>query len=142
MLKTVSSLTEPAFMAYQSTPQTMSNVVFEKINFQTETFDSENAYNTSTSTFTAPKAGLYQVNASVVMNATPVVIVMDIYVQGASSKLISFIGNTAGNAATGSGLVFLAAGWSLNIFALVTGTPSTNATARETYFTAYFVRSA
>jgi hypothetical protein len=140
--KEVVSVTLPAFMAHQSTPQTMSNVTFEKLNFQTKTYDFGNDYDTSTSTFTAPKSGLYQVGAAVAMDVTPSLILLDIYVQGASSKQICLIGNTAGNAATGSGLVFLQSGWSLNIFALVTGTPSTNATARETYFTAYFVRSA
>ena len=141
MLKTVSPVDIPAFMAYQSTLQTLSNVVWEKLNFQTETLDSNNAYNTSTSTFVAPKAGYYQVNAGVATDVTPSIIVLDIYIQGSPSKQICFIGNTSGNAANGSGLVFLNASWSLNIYVLVTGTPSTNATARETYFSAYFVRS-
>lgn len=140
--KEIVSVTVPAFMAFQSTPQVLSNVVLEKLNFQTETFDIGGNYNTATSTFSAPKAGLYQVGASVATTPTPSVILLDIYVQGVSSKQICLIGNSAGNAATGSGLVFLNAGDSLNIFVLVTGTPLTNATARETYFTAYFVRSA
>lgn len=56
----------PAFHAYQSTQQTgISAGVFTKVNLQTEEFDTNNCFDTSTSTFTPNVAGYYQVNATV-----------------------------------------------------------------------------
>jgi hypothetical protein len=52
----------PAFSAYQSTLQTLSGSTNTKILFQTEEFDTNN--NFASSTFTPTVAGYYQINAS------------------------------------------------------------------------------
>jgi hypothetical protein len=51
----------PAFSAYNSTPTSCSNTVTTKILLQTETFDTNN--NFASSTFTPTVAGYYQINA-------------------------------------------------------------------------------
>lgn len=58
--------TGPAFSAYQSTQQTGISVgVFTKVNLQTEEFDTNSCFDTSTSTFTPNVAGYYQVSGTV-----------------------------------------------------------------------------
>ena len=52
----------PAFSAYQSTQQTgISSATFTKVNFQTEEFDTNS--NFASSTFTPTIAGYYQINS-------------------------------------------------------------------------------
>jgi hypothetical protein len=62
MLTTASTFggTGPAFGAYQSTAQALSAGVYTKILFQTEEFDTNN--NFASSTFTPTVAGYYQLN--------------------------------------------------------------------------------
>ena len=57
----------PAFSAYTSASFDMASGAWVKQEFQTEFFDTDSAYNTSTSTFTVPSGmgGAYQVNAGV-----------------------------------------------------------------------------
>ena len=57
----------PAFSAYTSASYDIASSTAVKGLFQTELFDTDNAYNTSTSTFTVPTnmGGAYQVNAQV-----------------------------------------------------------------------------
>jgi hypothetical protein len=52
----------PAFSAYSSTATTTANNTFTKILFQTEDFDTNSNYDTSTSRFTPTVAGYYQFN--------------------------------------------------------------------------------
>jgi parallel beta-helix repeat protein len=61
----------PTFSAYQSVAQTLSSGVITVINFQTEEFDTDNAYDTSTSKFQPAVAGYYQINAQVSVAASP-----------------------------------------------------------------------
>jgi hypothetical protein len=54
----------PAFRAYRTTNQSVSNAVFTKIQFDAENFDTNNCYDsTSNYRFTPNVAGYYQVNA-------------------------------------------------------------------------------
>ena len=51
----------PAFLAYCNTQQSISHATNTKIGYDTELLDTDNAYNSSNSTFTVPsgKAGVY-----------------------------------------------------------------------------------
>ena len=49
----------PSFHAYVSSDQTLSNNTTTVVAFDTETFDTDNCYNTSTYKFTPNKAGKY-----------------------------------------------------------------------------------
>jgi hypothetical protein len=61
---------QPAFSAYLNSSQNdiAANNSFVTVNFDTEVFDQNADYNTSTYTFTAPVTGKYQFNASVSLN--------------------------------------------------------------------------
>ena len=93
--------TGPAFFAVQSgSSQTLTNNVYTKIVFNTETFDTNSNYNTSTYAFTPTVAGYYQINASVNLDSsagtvTPMAI--SIYKNGASIYQIYYPTTTGGN---------------------------------------------
>jgi len=59
----------PAFRATMSTTQAISNNTTTIINFNTETYDTDSCYNTSTYRFTPNVAGKYLVIASYALNA-------------------------------------------------------------------------
>ena len=60
----------PAFSAYTSSGFDIASSSYVKALFQTEHFDTDNAYNTSTSTFTVPASmgGAYQLNAQIAVD--------------------------------------------------------------------------
>lgn len=63
---TASSSSGPTFMVKLNANQTgISSGVFTKVNFNTELWDSDNCYDTSTYRFTPNKAGYYQINTTV-----------------------------------------------------------------------------
>jgi hypothetical protein len=75
----------PAFSAYQSTSQTgIASSVFTKILFQTEEWDTNN--NFASSTFTPTVAGYYQVNAAVAWTAGYSTPILSIYKNGSIYK--------------------------------------------------------
>jgi hypothetical protein len=55
----------PAFLAYQTTVQSIPNAVATKINFDTETFDTNNNFDTSNGRFIPTVAGYYQINLTI-----------------------------------------------------------------------------
>jgi len=59
----------PAFRATMSATQSIANVTMTTINFDTETYDSDSCYNTSTYRFTPNVSGKYLVIASFALNA-------------------------------------------------------------------------
>ena len=67
---TMSGHNYPAFRAYRSTSQTITNTTITKIQFDTETFDTDSAYDNSTNyRFTPQVAGKYFFHASVRMSS-------------------------------------------------------------------------
>ncbi len=60
----------PAFSAYNSAAQGFASTVVTKVTFDTETYDTANAF--SGSTFTCPVAGYYQISAGVAISSTTV----------------------------------------------------------------------
>jgi hypothetical protein len=71
----------PAFRAYKTTTQTISQSVNTKVTLETESFDTNN--NFASSRFTPTVAGYYQVNASVYVAATANILLAMIYKNGA-----------------------------------------------------------
>lgn len=67
---TPASTTLPAFSAYTSADQTPTVNVWTKINFNTEVFDTDSNFNTSTYRFTPTTAGYYQINGTLDINMT------------------------------------------------------------------------
>ena len=98
--------TSPAFSAYQSSAQSLSNGIDTKLLFQTKEFDTTTAYDTSTSRFTPQLAGYYQISGGFKIATTQTSMVLTIRKNGVSAKLLNFAGSaTAG--LCGSALVFL-----------------------------------
>jgi len=76
-----------AFSAYAVTANALSAATLTKVNFDTELFDTDSCYDTSTSRFTPTKAGYYQINASCTGSAVSTGIVFcSIYKNGSEFK--------------------------------------------------------
>jgi hypothetical protein len=89
---TASASSGPAFSAYKSADQTTAATTFEKVTFNTETFDTDN--NFASSTFTPTKAGYYSLNI-LVLNTTTADQNLYWYVNGASVRRVTNrFGNT------------------------------------------------
>ena len=61
---------KPAFAAYCSSTTTLTNGAATKVNFATEDFDIASNYDTGTSRFTAPIAGKYRFNTTIIVNGS------------------------------------------------------------------------
>lgn len=73
----------PAFSAWQSSAQTLTSSVLTKILYQSELWDTNSNYDTSTSRFTPTVAGYYQINAAVCTGASSSQQLLAIYKNGA-----------------------------------------------------------
>jgi len=73
----------PAFSAWQSSAQTLTSNVLTKILYQSELWDTNSNYDTSTSRFTPTVAGYYQINAAVCTGASSSQQILAIYKNGA-----------------------------------------------------------
>jgi hypothetical protein len=128
---------QPAFSAYQSTPQALPNAVPTKVLFQTEEFDTASCF--SSSAFVAPVNGYYQINSVVTLDAAPTTtFVLVLRIQGNPYKQCAYEANDRTTSA--AALVYLAQGNSLEVYVTVNGTPNTVATSTDTWINGYLVR--
>ena len=82
-----SSIKGPAFSAYAGATTTISQNAYTKINFNTEEFDTNSNYDTSTSRFTPTVAGYYQVNGGMeYSNSSAAYVNVMIYKNGSQYK--------------------------------------------------------
>jgi hypothetical protein len=65
---TASSASGPAFLAYVGSTQSVSQSTETKVAYNTEEFDTDNAFNNTTYVFTPQTAGYYQVNITCYMD--------------------------------------------------------------------------
>tara|TARA_R100000278_G_C5465650_1_gene162551 strand:+ start:318 stop:923 length:606 start_codon:yes stop_codon:yes gene_type:complete len=125
----------PAFSAYTSSNYDIASGANVKALYQTEHFDSDSAYDTSTSTFTVPAnmGGAYQINAGVsvddINDGTYIAIIL--YIDGAEAtgfykRFVYMSSNDKIATAVFSNVVKLTAGQTVNIYVLhnSTGTQS------------------
>lgn len=125
-----------AFCAYQSTLQAVVGNTDTKINYQTEVYDHLAEYNTSTSRFTAQKAGIYLVSAAVswaIMSSSNV-ITMSIYVNGARSTYIYFGDGSANVISCGNAHIKLNVNDYVEIYVTSESTVNTDIGATSCYF--------
>jgi len=100
--------TGPAFSAYASSGQSISNTTFTKLQFQTEEFDTNSCYDNSTNyRFTPTVAGYYQVNGAVGFNFSSNNIGLHIYKNGSRYRDMVVICNSNGVSPSISSLVYL-----------------------------------
>ena len=121
----------PAFYAYKSSGQTISNNTNTKVTFETELFDSDGKYNTSNSRFTPSVAGKYLVTAVVSMTNHPSSKYVGLYPYKNSSQIYSEldVNGTAGDfdtRVTGTFIVDLDADDYLEIFTRHNGDATEN----------------
>lgn len=97
----------PAFSVYQSSAQTIPTTTHTKVQFQTEEFDTDNAFDSTTNyRFQPTVAGYYQLSGAIGVNTAATQMIPSIYKNGSQYKVLS---NHAANAANtgGSCLVHL-----------------------------------
>tara|TARA_R100001463_G_scaffold97768_1_gene152283 strand:- start:513 stop:1061 length:549 start_codon:yes stop_codon:yes gene_type:complete len=91
----------PAFHAYVSSDQTLSNNTTTVVAFDTETFDTDNCYNTSTHKFTPNVAGKYSFSFCVNLKNTNGVYYMQADLRKNGSNISSARGPVFENASSG-----------------------------------------
>lgn len=137
----------PAFSAYQSSNQALSNNAYTKVQFQTKEFDTHNCFdNTTNYRFTPNVAGYYQITANFGFNVVQSTeCVVGIYKNGSPFKYfgdfrmtaLAYMGGTALVYANGSTDYF-------EIYVYQSSGGSTNSGIGQptTYFQASMVRAA
>jgi hypothetical protein len=133
----------PAFSAYANANQSFTQNTYTKVLFQTEVFDTNN--NFASSTFTPTVAGYYQVNAKVDPSASTLVTraSVSIYKNGSNYAFLQdFPTNVYGM--SGSCLIYCNGSTDyLEVYVFVTGTtPTLTGNYLSTWFNGSLVRSA
>lgn len=135
----------PAFSAYMSATQNISNSVYTKAQFNTEDFDTNSNYDTSNYRFTPTVAGYYQVNTSVYGTGSLITQVnIAIYKNGSLSKgAVSFIATGTGCGVSTS-LVIYCNGTTdyLESYILIAGTSPIIQNGQLTYFNGCLIKGA
>ena len=133
--------TGPTFSAYQSSGQTLGTATYTKILFQTEEWDTNS--NFASSTFTPTVAGYYQINA-VVRAPQNGEISAIIYKNGSNYKVGNNVNTTAVYSMGVSALVYFNGSTDyaeIYVFSSVASTPTVTG-ANYTYFQGFLARSA
>ena len=140
--------TGPTFSAHLSANQNIATATFTKIAFNSELFDTNSDYNTSTYRFTPTVAGYYQINAIAILSTVKNTAIIEIYKNGAALVRGNQQVNGALQTTRGVGLAYLAyANGSSDYFEIyayhTTGTTEEIlGTSRFSYFQAYLARAA
>jgi hypothetical protein len=153
---TLPSGAAPAFSAYANASQTIATATATKIAFQTEVFDTNNNFDSTTNyRFTPTIAGYYQFNASLYWNATlSGEIIVFLYKNGAAYVRLfdAQFGGATAQSYTSAGTNLAYANGSTDYFEIYgyqssgssksTGNQSTGDTIGPTYFQGFLARSA
>lgn len=133
----------PAFSAYQSSGQAISTTTTTKISFQTENFDTNSNYDTSTYRFTPTVAGYYSVFMGGMILSTCAFQVM-IYKNGSNVRLSSYFNASLSNPqSVATGLIYMNGSTDyLEGYCYASTGGTMNAGTIYTYFEACLVRSA
>jgi hypothetical protein len=137
--------TGPAFSAYNSSATSLSSGTATKIAFQTEVFDTNSCFDSTTNyRFTPTVAGYYQINGSVRSDSTCSYLGCYVRKTGSDVSGGSFVStSTAVQQQVVSTLVYLNGSTDyVELFAFVVTTVNTNATQAGTYFNGCLVRAA
>lgn len=108
-ISTRNAASGPAFAAYATSTQSISNNTPTKLTFGTAEYDTASCYSTANSRFTPNVAGYYQINASAVMGGAAAYFSLKLYKNGSLYKQGPQHGSSSqsGLAAGISGLVYL-----------------------------------
>ena len=129
----------PAFsVGRNTTGNTLTTNTFTLVAFNNKSFDTDNAYDTSTYKFTVPsgKAGKYFFVSTVAMNAAFAYVQLNIYKNGAAVKRGTAIRNDA-SSVTVAGALDLAVGDYIQIYCRQDATNNTESSPIYSYFDGY-----
>ena len=129
----------PAFSAYQSSAQTPSANTFTKILFQTEEFDTNN--NFASSTFTPTVAGYYQINLTATSSALNLALIT-IYKNGSIYKNVGQTNGTPYGASVSCLIYCNGSTDYIEGYIYISTSTATLATIQTTYINGAMVRSA
>jgi hypothetical protein len=138
----VGATAAPAFSAYQTTGTSLGASTTTKVLFDTELFDTNN--NFASSTFTPTVAGYYQVNACVFVSGTTSALLTILSASNGASKSGSYT-NLAGQsqaASMASAVMYFNGSTDYVEVQVYSGAALTTLTGQYTHFSATFVRSA
>lgn len=133
----------PAFSAYQSTLQSVTNAVV-KIQFQTEEYDTTGAYDSTTNyRFQPTVAGYYQLDAGLAIAVTTTYIDLRCYKNGTYYKGLGNNFGTTGSQVYGSCQVYLNGSTDyVEVWASTGTTQNSVAQLQDTYFQGILVAAA
>lgn len=129
----------PAFSVGRNTSgNTLTTNTFTLVEFNSESFDTDNAYDASTYKFTVPsgKAGKYFFVSTVAMNANFAYVQLNIYKNGTAVKRGTAVRNDA-SSVTVAGVLDLAVGDYIQIYCRQDSTNNTESSIVYSYFDGY-----
>ena len=132
--------TGPAFSAYQSSSQSVSATTFTKVTFDSEVFDTNS--NFASSTFTPTVAGYYQINSGVSVLTATTRLIVAVYKNGTTYSVGNDL-NSSAYATSVSSLIYCNGSTDyLDIYVYCAGASSLNAASSRTWFNGALVRAA
>ena len=130
----------PAFSAYQSSSQSISATTFTKVTFNSEVFDTNS--NFASSTFTPTVAGYYQINSGVSVLTATTRLIVAVYKNGTTYSVGNDL-NSSAYATSVSSLIYCNGSTDyLDIYVYCAGASSLNAASSRTWFNGALVRAA
>lgn len=131
----------PSFSAYQSSSQTLSSGTFTKLLFQTEEWDTNN--NFASSTFTPTVAGYYLITGAMEVAAVVTQIILRLYKNGALWKNFTNTNTSVVTALNGSAIVYCNGTTDyVELYGYAGTGQALEAQKQTTYFQAVMVRGA
>lgn len=135
----------PAFSAYQSSAQTALSInTWTKIQFQTEEFDTNNNFDSTTNyRFTPAVAGYYQFTGTLAMSLATSSGWLSFYKNGSAFKYGAQISTVSGGAFAATALIYCNGSTDyVELYGYIGVTQSPATGSANTYFQASMVRSA
>lgn len=131
--------TGPAFSATMSANQSVTSSTYTKVAFNTEDFDTNSNYDTTTYRFTPTVAGYYQIIGSIYPNTVVTTINSAIYKNGSNFKTFS---GTTYSASVSALIYFNGSTDYIELYGYLAGTsPAISNISTVSYFSGYLVRS-
>lgn len=129
------------FCVYRSSAQNTGNNAFSKVQFNTETFDTNSNYDNATNyRYTIPVTGFYYFNANAQSSVSAANFITSIYVDGAETKRGRFNAATAtGCGAQISAMMSLTAAQYVEVYTLTTSAVALDVSAVQTYFEGFLI---
>ena len=142
-----SQVTGPTFSASMSTTQTITTSTFTKVNFNTEAWDTNSNYDTSTYRFTPTISGYYQVSCSIDAGASTGAsrVLPAIYKNGSGYRYGGNLGTVAGSSFSSvcSSIVYMNGSTDyIECYGYIIATTAIISPSGGTWFDACLVRSA